>query len=183
MNSILILYKSKYGSTKKYVDMLRKEMNCDVFEINDFHFKDIKNYDFILFAGGIYAGGISIMKYVQKNSNLLANKKIAIFAVGASPYDEKAFEATKKQNLKNISFEIPMFYGRGAYDESVMNFVDKSLCKLLKKSLSKKDPSTFEPWMEAFFQADGKSSDWVNRIYLEPVIKHINNKLGISFSN
>ena len=179
MSNILILYKSKYGSTKKYVDMLEKEITCDIFKINDFHFEDIKKYDFILFAGGIYAGGISIMKYIQKNNNLLVNKKTAIFAVGASPYDEKAFETTKTQNLKNIPFEIPMFYGRGAYDESVMNFVDKSLCKLLKKSLSKKDPSTFEPWMEALFQADDKNSDWVDKSYLESLIKYIHKELGL----
>ena len=33
MSRILVLYRSKYGSTKKYADMLTEELACDVFEI------------------------------------------------------------------------------------------------------------------------------------------------------
>lgn len=178
MNNILVLYQSKYGATKKYVEMLEKDINCDIFEINNFDFKNIHNYDFILFAGGIYASGISIIKYVQKNMTLLIHKKVAIFSVGASPYDETAFETVKEHNLKNISFDIPVFYGRGTYDESIMNFVDKSLCRLLKKSIRKKDASSLEPWMKALLEADGKSCCWIDQIYLEPVIQYIHQSLA-----
>ena len=35
MNKILILYKSKYGATKKYAYMLKKEIACDVFDVKE----------------------------------------------------------------------------------------------------------------------------------------------------
>lgn len=38
----------------------------------------------------MYASGIAGLQFLKKNINQLANKKIAVFAVGASPYDEKA---------------------------------------------------------------------------------------------
>ena len=66
-----------------------------------------------------------------------------------------------------------MFYGRGTYDESRMDFKDRTLCRMLKKSLSKKDPSTFEPWMKALFEVDGKAGDWIDEKYLDPLVEYI----------
>jgi menaquinone-dependent protoporphyrinogen IX oxidase len=173
MCKILVLYKSKYGASKKYAKMLKEEFSCDVFEIGSYNFSGIKKYDLIVAIGGMYAGGVSVMKYIRKNIRLLEDRNIIIFAVGASPFHEKEFEAVKEHNLKNLPFEIPMFYGRGAYDETVMDFKDRTLCRMLKKSLSKKDPNTLEPWMKAFFEADGGSYDWTERSYLEPLIGYV----------
>lgn len=36
MNQILILYRSKYGATKKYAELLKEEIACDVFDVKDF---------------------------------------------------------------------------------------------------------------------------------------------------
>lgn len=174
MSRILVLYRSKYGSTKKYADMLKEELACDVFEIGNFPFHQAEHYDFIIAAGGIYAGGISVMKDIRRNQRFLSDKNVVIFAVGASPFYPKTFEELKKQNLKDLSFSVTMFYGRGAYDESVMNFKDRTLCRMLKKSLQKSKPETLEPWMEAFLEADGKSCDWTDRAYLEPLFDYLN---------
>lgn len=173
MKKVLVLYQSKYGATKKYVDMLKKEIVCDVFETNSFQFNNASNYDIIVFAGGIYANGISGVKYIKKNIEYIKNKKICVFMVGASPCDKKAVELVKEHNLKNIPFEITVFYGRGIYDENIMSFKDRTLCKMLKKSLQKKDPTTFEPWMKAIFEASGKSCDWTDRNYVNPLIEYI----------
>ncbi len=51
----LILYKSKYGATKKYVDMLKDELDCDIQKTDDFKKAEAEQYDCIIFAGGIYA--------------------------------------------------------------------------------------------------------------------------------
>ena len=53
MNDVLVLYKSKYGATKKYVDMLKKELDCDVYEMNTYNEKNLEKYDWIIFASGI----------------------------------------------------------------------------------------------------------------------------------
>lgn len=170
---ILVLYKSKYGATARYAAMIKEALPCDVFEIEKYNFADAGQYEIIVAAGGVYASGVSCMKYIRRNLQTLADSKIAIFAVGASPFNEKAFQALREYNLKNVPFEIPMFYGRGAYDEERYGFIDRTLCRLLRKSLRKKDPAALEPWMEAFFEADGKSCDWTDRSYLEPLLKYI----------
>lgn len=173
MNNILLLYRSKYGATAKYAAMLEQTVPCDIFELDKYDISKASAYDLIIFAGGIYASGVSCMKYLRRNIRILTGKNIAVFAVGASPFEKDAFAAVKEHNLKNLPSGIPMFYGRGIYDESIMTLKDRTLCKMLKKSLSKRDPSTFEPWMKALFEADGKSNDWTDKKYLEPLLKYI----------
>lgn len=61
---------------------------------------------------------------------------------------------------------------------------------MLKKSIAKKDPDTYEPWMKALMCADGKSCDWTDKNYLIPLMKYLQrNHIGfvrnfsISFIN
>ena len=41
------------------------------------------------------------------------------------------------------------------------------------KSVAKKDPSTYEPWMGALMSAVGQHCDWMDRKYLEPLLQYI----------
>lgn len=36
MNKIAVLYKSKYGATKKYATMLQEELSCDIYDVADY---------------------------------------------------------------------------------------------------------------------------------------------------
>ena len=93
--------------------------------------------------------------------------------VGASPYDEGALKEIKARNLTGDLKEIPLFYGRGAWDESSMKFVDRTLCRLLQMSVAKKDPSTYEPWMKALMCAAGQTCDWTDKKYLTPLLDYL----------
>lgn len=103
----------------------------------------------------------------------MKNKKTAVLCVGASPYDEKAFEGIREHNLTGELRGIPLFYGRGAWDMSKMRFADRILCTLLQKSVAKKDPSTYEPWMAGLMSAVGQAADWTDKKYLEPLIEYL----------
>ena len=172
MNKGLIVYKSKYGATKKYVDMLKEELDCDIAEIGSQKQIAFEQYRWVIFAGGIYAGGISGLDILRKNYFQIRSK-VAIFCVGASPYDEKALEEIKKRELKDSLSSIPIFYGRGVWNENNMKFVDRTLCKMLQKAVAKKDPATYEPWMKALLSAAGQNFDWTDQKYLIPLIKYI----------
>ncbi len=173
MSKGVILYQSKYGATKKYVDWLREETGFDVMETPKATISEVIKYDKIILCGGIYASGVAGISFLRKNYGALKSKKIAIFCAGASPYEEKAFEEVKAHNLKEDLKEIPCFYGRGAWNEGAMKFTDKMLCKMLNKAIAKQDPSTYEPWMAALVEAKGQTCDWTKKEYLEPLISYI----------
>ncbi len=174
MEKGIIIYQSKYGATKKYVNWLIEETKFDCIETPNVKVKDIEKYSTIILCGGIYASGIAGLSFFRKNYAVLKNKKLAILCVGASPFEEKAFSQIKEHNLKEDLKDIPTFYGRGAWDEANMTFKDRTLCKMLQKAIAKKDPNTYEPWMKALMSAIGKKCDWTDKEYLKPLLDYIN---------
>lgn len=166
MKNGIVIYKSKYGATKKYANWLAEVTGYDCMETPKATFNLVSPYKTIVLCGGIYASGIAGLSFLKKHFRDLKGKKIVVFCVGASPYDEKAFNEIKKHNLKDELSGIPLFYGRGAWDESCMSFKDRTLCKMLHKAIAKKDPNTYEPWMKALMCAAGKPCDWTDRKYL-----------------
>ena len=177
MKKGLIIYQSKYGATKKYADWLHELTGFDYIETPKAVLNQTAQYDTIILCGGIYASGIAGLSFFKKNISKLKDKKIAILCVGASPYDENAFAEIKARNLKDELKEIPLFYGRGAWDESKMTFTDKTLCRLLQKSVAKKDPNTYEPWMKALMCAVGQNCDWTDKKYLAPLLEYLKKEL------
>lgn len=174
MKKGIIIYKSKYGATEKYANWLSKETNFDCIINKSIDINKILQYDIIIFAGGIYASGIAGLTFLKKNFAHFANKKIAVLCVGASPFEEKAFEEIYKHNFNGSLNGIPCYYGRGSWDESLMSFKDKTLCKLLQKAVSKQSPDTYEPWQKALMCAVGQTCDWTDKKYLNPLIEWIN---------
>ena len=173
MSKGMILYQSKYGATKKYADWLQEETGYDCVETKNAKVANLQNYDVIILGGGVYASGIAGLQFLKKNIGQLADKKIAVFAVGASPYDEKAIMQIREMHFKDALRNISLFYCRGAWDEEKMKFVDKTLCNMLKKAVAKQNPDEHEPWQKALMRAVGKKCDWTDKIYLEELIKYI----------
>lgn len=169
----IILYQSKYGATQKYAQWLKEATGFDCVETKKADIRQVIGYDTIILGGGVYASGVAGLSFLRKNYPKLKDKKILIFCVGASPYDEKMVKQAAEHNLKEDLKGIPFFYCRGAWDEDAMGFTDKTLCKMLQKAVAKQDPSTFEPWMMALLSAVGQKCDWTDQAYLEPILAEL----------
>ncbi len=169
----LVLYQSKYGATKKYVNWLVEDLMFECLDTSKAKIELVKKYDTIILCGGIYASGIAGIAFLKKNYLQLADKKVAVLCVGASPFDEEAYQQIKARNFKNEIKNIPLFYARGALDENAMTFKDRTLCKLLQKAVAKKDPAVYEPWEKALMCAVGQKCDWTDKSYLIKLLEFI----------
>lgn len=169
----LVLYKSKYGATRCYAELLRETLDCVTAPIDTWNNWELTGYAWILYAGGIYAGGIGGLKTFAAHWTPTAGQKVAILAVGASPYEESAFQAVRDRAFQVLPEKLPIFYARGAWDESRMKLTDRLMCKLLQTSIQKRDPDTLEPWMLALLEARGQARDWTDRAYLTPLMEFL----------
>ena len=171
MSKGIILYQSKYGATKKYAEWLQEETGYDCIETKSANLKQLEQYDTIILGGGVYASGVAGLSFLKKNIDKLEGKRIVVFCVGASPYDEEAIAQARELHFKDKLSEVPLFYCRGAWDEEAMSFPDRTLCKMLQKAVAKKDPKDYELWESALMGAIGQKCDWTDRKYLEPVLE------------
>ena len=147
MNAIVI-YKTKYGSTKTYAEWIAKELSCDIAEAKTVSATDLLKYDTIIYGGGLYAEVINGVTLITKNMDKLADKKIAIYTTGITPLDcrdyydkyvvEKNFKNGVPENIKLFNF-----MGKMVLDE--LTPVHRGALKTLKKIMSsKKEPTEME---------------------------------------
>lgn len=176
MSKGIILYQSKYGATRQYADWLQTETGFDLLKTKYANLKQLDEYDTIILGGGVYASGIAGLSFLKKNITKLVNKKILVFCAGASPYDEAAISQIRKLHFKDGLSDVPLVYCRGAWDEGAMTFKDRTLCKILQKAVSKKEPATYEVWEKALMCAAGHKCNWTDKKYLEPIMDWLKTK-------
>ena len=143
MAKTLIVYFSKYGTTKEYAEWIAKELNGDIYSINKFNENILNNYDTIIIGSGLYAGKVKGVDLLVKNYETLKNKKLVIFTCGLADYSksenmDSIFGRLKKEFPEKIIEEIKIFYLRGGINYKKLNLKHKIMMGLLKRMLIKK---------------------------------------------
>ena len=162
MNAIVI-YKSKYGSTKSYAEWIAQELSCKAVNVKDIKANELSEYDSIIYGGGLYAEVINGVGLVTKNLDLLSDKKIAIFSTGITPIECRDYYDTYviKKNFKNgVPENVKIFNFLGKMKMEELSVVHRTALKTLKKIMSSKEnPSEMEKLLVTLCDADGDFSD------------------------
>lgn len=162
MNAIVI-YKSKYGSTKTYAEWIAEELCCQAVESKNVNVDDLVGYDAIIYGGGLYAEIINGVSLITKNLEKLKDKKIAVFSTGITPIDCRDYydKYVVEKNFKNgvpERVKIFNFTGKMVLDE--LSVVHRTALKTLKKLMSsKQNPTEMEKLLVELCDADGDFSD------------------------
>lgn len=172
MNKILVVYRSKYGATEKYVKWLQEEMNCDTLDYQEASPEALTEYDNIIFASGVYAQKITIASFVKKLYANIKDKNVTILSVGITPYSENYVNTLKKINLSGEVKNIPLFYAPGNWDVASMKFLDKLIAKVVSSSVKKKniENNVTEPNV-----GNSDCLDLTSKEHLSPIINYLSN--------
>ncbi len=137
----LVFYTSKTGFVKKYAEWIAEELHADLLILGKADCRTIQSYDVIIYGGGLYAGGINGIGRIKKNLLKLKDKKVIVFASGASPETDKVIDEVRNRNFTPVQQkQIRFFYLRGGFNMTGLGFFDRFLMKLLKmKIMSKKN--------------------------------------------
>ena len=161
--SKIVIYKSRYGSTKAYAKWIAEELGCEAVEAKTVKAEDLERYDTIVYGGGLYAEIINGVSLITKNLDKLSDKKIAVFSTGITPLDCREYYDTYviEKNFKNgvpENVRIFNFMGKMILDE--LTFPHRAAIKTLKKIMSgKAKPTEMEILLAELCDADGDFTD------------------------
>ncbi len=172
MSKTAVVFRSKYGASKAYSLILGKRIPAVVIENEGLTPHLVEEFDTIILVGGVYAGKITGIDFLKKYADDFSSKRIAVFAVGASPVSDDTIDSIKKRNLKGKLETVPLFYGRGALDEEQLSFMDKNLLSVVRRSAEKTKPEKRSDLEKIILETAG-SADWMDESYLEPLIEFI----------
>ncbi len=170
----IIVYGSKYGSTKKYADALAKKLAVKAYTFDDA--KDLDQYEQIVYLGAVFAGGLLGLNKTFKSVPGIEDKKIIIASVGLSdPKDQKNTANIKKGIAKLIPAEVMtkarIFHLRGGIDYGNITKLHSFMMKMvyLRAKAIKDEEKTDE--VAVFIDTYGKKVNFVDLDSLKPLIE------------
>jgi menaquinone-dependent protoporphyrinogen IX oxidase len=163
MNKTIVIYKTKYGSTKSYAEWIAQDLGCTVVDAKDVKIDDLLQYDTIIYGGGLYAEIINGVSLITKNFDKLSGKKVIIYTTGITPLDVRAYydgEVLEKNFKNGVPENVKIFNFLGKMKMEELTLVHRAALKSLKKIMSaKENPSDMIKLLIELCDADGDFSD------------------------
>lgn len=161
----IVMYRSKTGFTKRYAEWIGEELGCKVVAWKDAQSLDLSDYDTLIYGGWCHAGSIlGAKKFLQKAEGL--NKRVAVFAVGASPADSPDIEPAMKKNFTAEQWQhIKAFYCPGGLNYERMGAMDRALMAAFRAMVKKQEGES-----SVMYQMLCKSYDLTDRKYIQPLV-------------
>ncbi len=170
----IVIYKSKYGSTKQYAQWIADELGCEAVDAKQVKPAALASYDTIIYGGGLYAEMIAGASLITKNFDALQDKKLVVFTTGLTPpackeyYDvmvvEKNFKPHMRDKIKTFNF-----LGKMIIEE--LSLPHKAAIVALKKIMSgKENPNEMEKML---IKLCDESGDFTDRAAIEDLITYV----------
>ena len=163
MSKTIVVYKTKYGSTKSYAQWIAEDLGCNFVDAKDITIDELLQYDTIIYGGGLYAEIINGVSLITKNIEKLKNKKIIVYTTGITPLDVRAYydgEVLEKNFKNGVPENVKIFNFLGKMKMEELTLVHRAALKSLKKIMSaKENPSDMIKLLIELCDADGDFSD------------------------
>jgi len=167
----VVVYRSISGFTRKYAEWLAEDLKANLHDARNINAEDFYRYDLIIFGGSLHAIGINGIKLLKENFARLADKKIIVFAVGASPPREGIEDEIIKSNFSDEEQKsLKLFYLRGGFDFGKLDLSNKVLMTLFRVKMSMKRNKT--PDEKGMLAAYAKPLDCTKREGIKRIIEY-----------
>ncbi len=173
MNAIVI-YKSKYGSTKAYAEWIAEEISCSAVDAKTVKAAELQNYDTIIYGGGLYAEMIAGVSLITKNFDALQDKKLVVYTTGLTPLDCRDYydKMVLEKNFKpHMTEKIKVFNFMGKMIIEELSLPHKAAIVALKKIMSgKENPNEME---KLLIKLCDESGDFTDRAAIADLVRYV----------
>jgi menaquinone-dependent protoporphyrinogen IX oxidase len=167
-----VIYKSRTGFTAVYAKWISEALGADLMKTDETDISKLPYYDTVIYGGGLYASGIGGIKLITKNMDVLSDKKIVVFGVGATPPRQKDIDYIIKSNFSDEQMKtIKFFYLRGGFDYERLSFLYKVIMTLFKLKLNfikSKDPDA-----KGMLASYDNPIDFTKKKSIEPLVDYV----------
>ena len=175
MKKTAVVYKSRYGSTRKYAGWIAEILGSDLFEESEISGSELESYSVIIYGGGLYASGINGISLLTKNFHSIKDKSLIVFTVGlASPEDTSIYKPIIEKNIPDeMRSSIKFFHLRGGIDYGELNMIHKGMMAMLKKMVEKKPEGEKTGEDRQMLETYGQKVDFTDRDSISPLVEYV----------
>lgn len=161
---VAVIYKSKYGATKRYAGWIALKLDADLYELSDISKNDLKKYDRIIYGGPLYRGKIKGIKFITNNYDNIKDKKISLFMVGMKSFEESYINTTLINNIdQEIINNIDVFYFRGKLNYKELSIKDRIVIYGLREKITDKYQQDVSADEKIILEIINKPIDYIDK--------------------
>lgn len=161
---VAVIYKSKYGATKRYAGWIALKLDADLYELSDISKNDLKKYDRIIYGGPLYRGKIKGIKFITNNYDNIKDKKISLFMVGMKSFEESYINTTLLNNIdQEIINNIDVFYFRGKLNYKELSIKDRIVIYGLREKITDKYQQDISADEKIILEIINKPIDYIDK--------------------
>jgi len=109
---VLVVYTSKYGSTKEYAEWIGTELGARTMPATEVSESDISAVDTVIVGGYLHIGKIVGADVLQKYWTVLASKRVVLFSVAGAPAESPErqtwFEKSVPKEIRSLVRHFPL---------------------------------------------------------------------------
>lgn len=167
----IVLYKSKYGNAKQYAGWLADELGCEAVEAGQADEGALREYDVVVFGGGLYAGTVNGAQFVRRHH--AEWKNTVVFLVGASPASFVEFLDAVKEKYFGGMERVTVFYLQGDMDYATLTPAHRAVMDGLKASVLEKPEAQWSRLERGVMATFGTTMRNTKQEHITPVADYV----------
>ena len=172
----LIVYGSKYGTTRRYAEELSRLTGLSAIPCREF--QGMAGGNTLVYLGALYAGGVLGLKQTMKGLSLREGQRLIVATVGLA--DPKIPQnrahicaALQKQLPPELLERAVLFHLRGGIDYAVLSPRHRAMMSAMCFSLRRKPARQRSAEDHALLETYGKQIDFTDLSALAPIAGEI----------
>lgn len=167
---IVVVYRTRYGSTKRYAETLAERLGAACMPLNDLDEQAWAEADRVIYGAPLRHGHIlGAQRFLRRMEDRAI--PFALFTTCIAPYEEETFKLLRERTLGDELEAVPLFYTRGIWDFEKMHTIDQLMVKGILHTIEKHDPEVMS-LTERTLQSMGETrEDHWDPGYLAPIIR------------
>lgn len=172
----IILYGSKYGSTRRYAEKLSERTGIPAFSYQEA--PDFSSRDTIVYLGALYAGGILGLAKTLRGLSLRKGQKLVLITVGlADPQEPENQENIRVSLQRQLPAELfsraKIYHLRGGIDYQKLSFGHRTAMTLLYQSLRRTPIEKQTAENRALIETFGNQVDFTDFNMFAPILQEL----------
>ena len=167
MEKNVVIYKSVYGTSKKYAEWIAEALDAPIFDASIVKPDRLMDYEVVIYGGGLYAGGILGAKLVAKNPC----KSLVVFTVGLANPETTDYSGILAMNFSPELLEkVKVFHLQGGIDYRKLGITHKAMMAFKKKQAEKTPVAKRTSDDRQFLETYGGIVEFMNRDAIMPLV-------------
>lgn len=109
-----IIYKSDYGSTKRYAIKISEQLRCDILDVKVVDEEKLNDYEAFIFCTNVINGKLGILSFLKKHIDFLYDKPVIMVINRVNDTETQAKEFFSQA----FRYMVPIFYVEGSVKNS-----------------------------------------------------------------